>query len=1086
MVAKERGDKAPSDRRIGLASCFSLCLPALALALVSLLAGIATAGAQNQHAAPAARSFQASASDIPFAQLSESNGLANPVVTCFTTDGDGFLWAGSQGGLQRWDGYRFWTYKQVLGSSDSVPDNLIQSLYTDWQGRPWIGTSSGGLAMYDRNTDSFVRYRRDPNDLNRVYIYALTGDGSRGLWVGSNTGLDHLDTDSGKFVHLPLAAIDGRQPQHASALLREADGTLWVGTDLGLERSSAPVLSNPQASAFQPVALPVAKGVSSEVLVLFGDREGRIWAGTPHGIFVIEQPQHAPSHSMSSEGAAALVKAVTGVGPGSEMLSSQRYLTIAQASDGEIWLGTQDEGVLGVTAVREGGPFQVRQIVHDPATPTSLSDNMVNALYLGTPGIMWAGTRRGISFVDTLPKSVFTIIGGPNRAIRDTNVYSVLGREDGTVWMATSHAGIDILDAVGHRIAEVPAGTGNPDATLPDGALSGLVEGGDGSVLLASQRGLYRVSFENEGENKRTHPSFQVKRLPIGTEASRDVTRILPDEGKLWIGSLNGLWVYDPATAKPATRPEMQWPLTDQRVTVLMKGEGNSIWIGTQNGLNRLDRSTHQLETILPDASDSMALGGGYISSLLRDRQGRLWVGTFSGGIDVLDHRDAQGRPRFRRIIDGLPDVNIDQLLEAADGKIWASTDGGLVVIDPQTFEMQVMHRADGAALPAYWNNSGAVISSGELVFGGIGGVTVVRPQLVKPWAYQPPVVVTSGRIGEYDIHPSRFNSGMEVYPIWIPSDHNNLTVEFTSLDYTAPEMNRYEYKLDGFDKDWIPANAMQRLARYTNLPPGDYLLELRGSNRDGIWAPARQIRVKVLPAWFQTWWFKFVSALAGLLLLYGVFLLATAYLRRQQRELERQVALRTAELEQMTVELKDSQLKLEHMAYTDALTGLPNRRMFNEHLKRLMALKRRQETSFALLLMDFDDFKEINDTYGHDAGDFVLIEMARRMGELVRESDCLARLGGDEFGLILGQSHDFEGTEMVCSKIIESFVEPAVFQGAALRTAPSIGIAIYPFDGDTQDKLYKAADLALYHAKRRGGNRCSWGDGVSSAAEVQ
>ncbi len=1067
-------------------ACVRRRLQTAAIVLLSLLTGMGSGNAQKQLYASSAQVFHPSASDILFQHLSENNGLANPVVTCFAEDGDGFLWVGSQSGLQRWDGYRFWSYKQILGSSASLPDNLVQSLYTDWQGRLWVGTSSGGLAMYDRRSDRFIRYRLSPHDLNRAIIYAIRGDGGRGLWIGSDTGLDHLDTDTGKFVQVPLADVGGRQPQRVSALLRGADGTLWVGTDQGLERSVgpaavAPSLSGTPTSAFQPVPLPMAKGLASDVLVLFLDRNGRIWAGTPHGIYVIDRPGNLLNRPISAENISGLARAVTGQGPGSEMLSSQRYLTIAQASDGEIWLGTQDEGILALTAGRDSAPWQVRHIGHDPGTPTSLSDDMVYSLYLGHPGIMWAGTRRGVSFFDTTPKSVFTMLGGPghDNAMRDTNIYSVLARKDGTLWLSMSHQGVDVLDAGGHRIAELPSGTSDPDTTLPDGALAGLVEGGDGSVLIASQRGLYRAI----PSSKRS--VYPVRRLPIGSEASRDVSRVLPIDGKLWIGGLGGLWLYDPADGKPAVRAVTDRPLTDQRVTVLMKGDGDSLWIGTQNGLDRLDRSTHQIEGILPDAADPKALGAGYISSLLRDRHGRLWVGTFSGGIDVMEGRDAQGRPRFHRILEGLPNENIDQLLEAADGKIWASTDGGLVAIDPRTFEFQVLRKADGAAFPAYWNDSGAVTASGQLVFGGIGGVTVVRPELVKPWSYQPPVLVTSGRIGDVEIPTSRFNSGLEEYPVWIPSDHNNLTVEFTSLDYTAPEMNRYEYKLDGFDRDWIPANAMRRLARYTNLPPGDYMLELRGSNRDGLWAPTRQVKIRVLPAWFQTWWFKIVSVLLWLLLLYVLFLLATAYLRRQQRELERQVALRTAELEQKTVELKDSQLKLEHMAYTDALTGLPNRRMFNEHFKRLMALKRRQETSFSLLLMDFDDFKEINDTYGHDAGDFVLVEMARRMSELVRESDCLARLGGDEFGLLLGQSHDVDGTEMVCNKVIESFATPVLFQGVELRTAPSIGIAIYPFDGDSQDKLYKAADLALYHAKRRGGNRCSWSEHTSTTAEL-
>ncbi len=1078
------------------------------LILAAATAEGAVRGQEDRDTAPPAQrdagmgAFRPSVSDVLFEHLGESNGLANPVATSFAEDGDGFLWVGSQSGLQRWDGYRFWSYKQVLGSQDSLPDNLVQSLYVDWQGRLWVGTSSGGLAMYDRHNDRFLRYRLSPNDLNRVNVFAIAGDGGRGLWVGSDTGLDHLDTDSGKFMHVELAAgKDGRRPQHASALLRGADGTLWAGTEQGLQRSVHPDLGDASKSVFQTVPLP-GQEAQSQVLVLYRDRNGRIWAGTPHGVFVIEPPENLvgeASPGSTAANATGLARAVRGRGPGSGMLGTEHYLSIAQAADGEIWLGTHDEGVLAVTPDAGSGAWEVRRISHDIGVPTSLSDDMVNALYLGRSGTLWAGTRRGVSYLDTTAKSVFTLLGGvgqnnagqghggqkdavPGHAIRDTNVYAVLGRRDGSVWLALSHRGIDILDAGGQRVTQIASGARDSRTALPPGPVNGLIEAADGSVLISSPRGLYRAapSRANGGPG-----SPRLQQVPIGPEAGKDLTRVLPDGGKLWLGGSDGLWFYNPAGKGPATRPEMQRPLTDQRVTVLMRGAGPALWIGTQNGLNRLDLTTHAVETVLPDPADPGALGAGYISSLLTDREGRLWVGTFSGGIDVMEGRDSQGRARFHRIIDGLPNENIDQLLEAGDGKIWASTDGGLAVIDPKSFEMRVLRHADGAVLPAYWNGSGAVTAGGDLIFGGIGGVTVVRPGLVKPWDYQPPVVVTNAEIGDVEIPPSRFNSGMSEPPIWIPPDHDNLTLGFSALDYTAPERNLYAYKLDGFDKDWIPVDATRRLARYTNLPPRDYVLELRGSNRDGVWAPVRRVTIRVLPAWFQTWWFKIIAVAAGGLLLWALFLLGTAYLRRQQRELERQVTLRTAELEQMTVELKESQQKLEHMAYTDALTGLPNRRMFAEHFKRLMALKRRQEGSFSVLLMDFDSFKQINDTQGHDAGDFVLVEMARRMSALVRESDCLARLGGDEFGLILGQSHDFEGTENVCRKVIESFVEPVVFEGMELRTAPSIGIAIYPFDGETQDALYKAADLALYQAKRNGGNGCCWSDQVSPVAEA-
>jgi diguanylate cyclase (GGDEF)-like protein len=1058
------------------------CLAAALLFLVIAFAGGSLSALPVQTSLPP---FDPDVADVVFQHLEASAGVASPVVTSFAEDGDGFLWVGGQSGLQRWDGYRFWTYKLQLGVANSLPDNFVQTLYTDPQGRLWIGTSSGGLARYDREHDKFVRYASGSADLRRVNIQAITGDGFRGLWLGSDNGLTHVDADTGTFTPMELAAPEpGRQrARNVTSIVRGADGTLWIGTDLGLERSVA-------GGPFEHVPVP-AKNGDQQVNKLFFDRGGTLWIGTQHGAYVLDPSGTTTAHSVGAKG------------PGSDLLATERILSFAQTPQGDVWVGTQDRGVLAVTPAAprnaaahpaggdaSGPGAQVRQISHNVALQTSISDDWIQELFLGRSGTMWVATHRGVNYIDTAPKPVSTVrvAAGLAKANGDVDVYSMMAARDGNIWLGLTKGGIDILDPAGHptgRIQSAEAGLsgGVQKDALPAGTISALAQARDGTVYIGTQQGLYRTLPSSPGEG-RVHP--RVARLPIGP-ADSALVQVLPDNGVLWIGGSDGVWRYDPSGKSGlAQRPPMRERLTDQRITVLYRGTGSDLWIGTQNGLNRYDVATGRLEDILPDSADPEALGAGMISTLLTDKHGRLWVGTFSGGVDVLDHRDENGRPRFRRILDGLPNENIDMLLQARDGNIWASTDGGLAVIDPDTLAIQVMGPAEGADIPAYWNSVGMLTANGDILFGGIGGMSVVHPGLVKPWTYQPPVVVTGARIGAFDIPPSRFNSGLDVYPVWIPANANNLTLEFAALDYTAPERNRYAYKLDGFDPDWISAGRTQRVVRYTNLPPGDYILELRGSNRDGMWAPIRKVRIRVLPTWYQKTWVRLFAALAGLLALAGLFQLGTAYLRRQQRELERQVARRTAELKQMTVELTQSQHKLQQIAYTDSLTGLPNRRMFTEQFRRLIALKKRQGGIFALLLMDFDCFKEINDTHGHDAGDAVLREMAARMNRLVRESDCLARLGGDEFGLLLAESPDTAATEEVCRKIIECFTDPVVFQGVELHTSPSIGVALYPLDGDSQDTLYKMADMAMYQAKRGGGNSCSWCGHPASSFQVQ
>jgi len=353
-----------------------------------------------------------------------------------------------------------------------------------------------------------------------------------------------------------------------------------------------------------------------------------------------------------------------------------------------------------------------------------------------------------------------------------------------------------------------------------------------------------------------------------------------------------------------------------------------------------------------------------------------------------------------------------------------------------------------------FWTDSGIVTSRGEILFGANGGLTIVRPELMRAWTYQPPVVVTSVQ-----------NS----------SDKRGLKVEFAALDYSSPEHNRYAYRLVGFDQDWIPTDPNVRLASYTNLPPGNYTLELRGSNRDGRWSEPLRMPVVIEAAWYQTFGFRSAAILLGLLLVSLLVQARTVYLRQRQRELQALVNERTAELEKRSDELRASQRQLELIAYNDPLTGLPNRRLLEDDLKHRVAVAGRDGRAFTLLLVDLDGFKKINDTLGHDAGDALLVEISLRLKHCVREADRVARLGGDEFAVILSQTSELASVELVCKRILASLAEPVVFKSSIMRVTGSIGSAQCPTQGSTLDDLYKAADTALYDAKRSGRNTWSW-----------
>jgi diguanylate cyclase (GGDEF)-like protein len=413
----------------------------------------------------------------------------------------------------------------------------------------------------------------------------------------------------------------------------------------------------------------------------------------------------------------------------------------------------------------------------------------------------------------------------------------------------------------------------------------------------------------------------------------------------------------------------------------------------------------------------------------------------------------------------GLNNDNANKLLEDSKHNIWVSTDDGVALIDAQTLAIRSFRRAEGLPISSYWVGSGAATAEGELLFGGIGGLTVVRPDRLTSWNYQPPIAITDVRIGGKPVLDGLAGWNEPSHPLKIQPMANSIAVEFSALDYSAPERNHYAYRLDDFDSSWVDTEASHRVAAYTNLPPGHYTLRLRGSNRDGVWSEtALSVPIRVLPAWYQTAWFRALVGLFALGMVAALVQARTVYLRRNQRDLERQVIERTAEL-------RESERQLQQIAYFDTLTALPNRRRFTEEYRELIALAQLQSECFALLLIDLDRFKQINDSLGHDAGDALLIEAAIRLQAAVRKSDCVARLGGDEFAVLVAQNPAAADIEHICNRIIESFVMPVPVSGQQVKSSASIGVAVFPDNGATLDSHYKSADLALYEAKRAGGN---------------
>lgn len=988
---------------------------------------------------PAAAERWDALADTVFQNYGRDQGLPHIVPTALAQDRQGFIWIGTQGGLARWDGYRFRTYRADPAQPGSLPDDWVQRLFVDKAGHLWVGGSAGGLSRFDGTTDTFIPVALKPAG-QRTHIGALSDDGQGGLWIGTDEGLHHLDGSSNQVRHLTgeNATKAGLPVGRVLSLLREDKGTLWVGTVKGLARS------DDAGGSF--TLLPIAEGTGG-VSVLLRDDQGRLWVGTRRGgLFFLD----TGDSTLRPVDAGPLVGAARGVS------------ALSLVRPQELWVGLRGGGIWAVDL----RSLEMRPIRHDRTLPNSLVHDDVWSLLRDDAGSVWVGTTGGLSYRPFDSGIVSTIFGGTLRpkAPRGSDVSVIRPTRDGRFWLGYLTGGADLIDPVKGLIDTVTPEQDNPEAGLPQDAVFAIAEDADGRVYFASRRGLYIREPGRSGLRLTTIP---------GRDRHTAVTTLSFEEGVLWIGGEDdGIWGVVPGggdgigTVVLGRADGLHLP--DPGVTVTRRGQGDDLWVGTRNGLVLIDLTARTSSLIPAAPTDPMGLPARFVSCLLFDRQGRLWVGTFGGGLALMTGRDAEGRPRFRRLgtADGLPHANVDSLQMDGSGAIWAGTDDGLALIDPVAMTVRPVRRADGAPLVDYFVGAGATSLEGEGLFGAKGGITVTRPGTLPPWRFRPPIVITDLRVGGTPLPVAPFNHAVApAPPVIITPEANSLAVEFAALDYTSPERNLYAYRLEGYDRDWIATDSSRRLAVYANLSPGTYTLRLRGSNRDGLWTDqALALTVRVMPAWYQLLWVRLLALLAGLSAVAGLVGWRTAYLRQKQVELEQQIADRTADL-------RSANEMLEQLAMTDPLTGCANRRHFMERAGHMIDLAQRHGTPLSLAVLDLDDFKRINDTYGHPGGDAALAMAGKLLSDHMRGTDLIGRIGGEEFALLMPHT-GMAGAVPLAERLRQAIEHGEVTaDGQAIRVTASLGIAELRPEEDF-DGLYARADYALYAAKQGGRNR--------------
>ncbi|HPG38904.1 MAG TPA: two-component regulator propeller domain-containing protein [bacterium] len=770
---------------------------------------------------------------IAFEHITIKNGLSDGRIDCIIQDSQGFLWFGTQDGLNRYDGYNFIVFDYDIFDSTSISSNWIRCILEDRQGNLWIGTEGGGLNRFNRKDETFTRWIHnadDPASICDNFVRSILEDSFGNLWIGTLNGLVRFDPEQGVFSSLPVDSTDPDNPilnDNITDVYEDNEQNLWIGLT---ERA---FYYNPRDHSLVQVPFD---GEVGRVAVIYQDSFNTIWIGGRYnGLWRYDRELHklVRPHYFNHD---------------TQSLGSSEIKEIFEDKDRNLWIATMHGGL----QLYDRKTGNVTSYKNDPRDPSSLSSNSVRTMYQDRTGVVWLGMDgSGIdSFVKNYP--IFQLYGngvGNPDGLSNNTILSIFEEEDANLWIGTEGGGLDRFDRQKRVIRHYKNEKQQPNS-ISSNQVTCIYKDQDGIFWIGTKEGLNRYDRENDLFHR-----YYVKTSPItGNNFINVITG--DNDGRLLLGSNNGLIIFDKAIREFSHLDyDVDNILNNEAVVTILIDRERLWWIGyLRSGLVRYNPATGDYVHYRSDPGAVNSLNNNFVQSLYQDKSGQLWIATRKG---LNRFNKTTGEFFSYTKTDGLPSNVIVGILEDNSGNLWLSTTNGLTKFNIGQENFNNYDISDGLQGNQFWINSCFKSQSGELFFGGNNGFNTFFPddmtRFLNP--HIPPIVISSVKISNRPIihnFPANSSGADTLRLSW---RENQISFEFAALDYTRPDKNQFAYMLQGFDTDWIYAGT-RRYANYTNLDPGYYTFKVKGTNNDGVWNETGTVLSLFIstPFW-KTWW---------------------------------------------------------------------------------------------------------------------------------------------------------------------------------------------------------------------------------------
>ncbi|OQP44534.1 hybrid sensor histidine kinase/response regulator [Niastella yeongjuensis] len=773
------------------------------------------------------------ADNYPVRYLGIDQGLSNNAVTTIYQDYKGFMWFGTYDGLNRYDGYGFRIFRNVIGDSTSLNNNTIYTIEGDAANNIWVGGPKGAC-VFDpvRSTFSRLQYQSWQNaTLHYVQDNVHTIQAAAGyMFIGSQQGLLVFENKSKPGVQIPLqhntnydvTAIEPDNARHTVWLFIQQVGLCQY--DLFKKQ-------------LQIISTSIKQGSCLQL-----DKQGNVWLGNENGLYQFNTATHQYSQSY--------------------LPYRSKIVNLYFDKQHTAWIGSDGNGLLVLP------PGAAQAMPYWSSTGKSVvNSNAVYAVYEDTDGRKWIGTLRGgINVVESRTCSFAHITYHPpgNDNLVNNFIMSFCEDEKHNVWIGTDGAGLRYWDRQQNGFTQYMSNNGK--SAISSNFITSIVRDYNNEIWVSTWLGAINRFNRKTGAFTR-YDCYN----PITHEKENNVWLLYQDaQNRLWASATNEGSLY------VLNRPNDRFELFDNTINnlqCLCEDRQGVLWGGNYSTLLRIDR----------DRKQHIRYNIGHtLRCIHEDRTHNFWIGTQDGGLLLFDRKTGNYK-RFTTA-DGLPGNTILRLLEDEAGNLWLSTYNGLCRFNPQTKAVRNFSQSDGLQSNQFSFNAGVALSSGEFLFGGIKGFNLFYPDSIKDVAEQPAIYLTGLKINNTIAEGSdpyvTARTFDRIDEITIPFERAVLSLDFLALEYAGADKINYAYFLQGWDKDWNYVNHI-RTANYSRLQEGTYFFKVKIMDPDGTWGhETKLLQIIVLPPWYRTWW---AYSLYGLCFA-GAICLYIRYTRSQER----------------------------------------------------------------------------------------------------------------------------------------------------------------------------------------------------------